>query len=154
VYFAHCDHPDVVYTVNGVPLNTTVFLPLEDLLPIVLIWNLKAGDTFTVTNTCDGTSISRIVEDDYSYIGIPNGSTYIGNGISPSDTDPPYSRLHTPVQLGKCEVVKNVQAHILDSYLFSMNANAHYGVFKHNGVPIKKSDYIEDHYGQTGCLGY
>jgi hypothetical protein len=56
------------------------------------------------------------------------------------------------VQLGKCEVVKNVQAHILDSYLFSMNANAHYGVFKHNGVPIKKSDYIEDHYGQTGVV--
>ncbi len=153
VYFAHCDHPDVVYTVNGVPLSTTVLFASGGFIANRFDYGiLKAGDTFTVTNTCDGTSISRIVEDDYSYIGIPNGSTYIGNGISPSDTDPPYSRLHTPVQLGKCEVVKNVQAHILDSYLFSMNANAHYGVFKHNGVPIKKSDYIEDHYGQTGVV--
>jgi hypothetical protein len=70
--------------------STTVFLPLADLLPTGLIMEYSKGDTFTVTNTCDGTSISRIVEDDYSYIGIPNGSTYIGNGISPSDTDPPY----------------------------------------------------------------
>jgi hypothetical protein len=91
VYFAHCDHPDVVYTVNGTPLNTTVLFASGGFIANRFHYGiLKAGDTFTVTNTCDGTSISRIVEDDYSYIGIPNGSTYIGNGISPSDTDPPY----------------------------------------------------------------
>lgn len=151
VYFAHCDYTQVQYTINGNPISPTVLFASSGFIANRIPFGvLHVGDTFTVTNTCDGTSVSRIIQDDYAYVEIPNGTSYTGNGISPSDTDPPYTRLQNAVQLGKCEVVRNINAHILDNYYFSMNDPINYGVFKHNGSPIVATDYNDDHYGQIG----
>lgn len=72
---------------------------------------------------------------------VPNGSSYTGNGIGPTDQSPPYDRLVTPVKVGKCEPVP-INAHVLcPVYLFNQATSTPTGPFLINGSPIKASDF-------------
>ncbi len=116
--------------------------------------SLKVGDVLTVKDNCGRTSIPVTVEDSYVYIEVPNGTSYIGNSITPTDESPPYTNLTTPIEVGKCEPI-TLNSHALhDIYMFvgtdgTNNGPFTSGVFKINGNTIKASELNIDKIGNS-----
>lgn len=114
---------------------------------------LKPGDRFEVRDACGSTAYARTVEDDYVYVEVPNGSSYTGNGISATDETPPYSKLSTPVSVGKCEPV-SINSHGLHKYYIlvgtsSPGTNYTSGRFLINGSPLSSGLVTADFQGAS-----
>lgn len=114
---------------------------------------LRVGDVVTVRDNCGRTSAPVIVKDDYVYVEVSNGTSYTGNGITPTDEREPYSMLTNPIQVGKCEQVKNINSHALHTLRVQLGTNDNNtytsGVMKLNGVLLKSSDILLDRQGST-----
>ena len=98
----------------------------------------KPGDVFKVTQDCSPITYSQVVKDDYIYVEVPNGVSYTGNGISPTDESAPYAKLSTPVSVGKCETI-NINAHGLSEYFvayYPPNTGLTTGIFSINTAPL------------------
>ncbi|UBM60708.1 hypothetical protein LAG90_08675 [Marinilongibacter aquaticus] len=111
---------------------------------------LKPGDKLEVRDACGSTPMSRIVEDDFIYVEVPDGSSYSGNNIGPNDQAAPYGRLANKVQVGQCEEVE-IGAHALHqiSFLIGNKDDNSYtsGVWKLNGQAISNSSFVSDDFG-------
>lgn len=119
---------------------------------------LKPGDTFEVRDACGSTSASRIVEDDYVYVEVPNGNSFTGNGISSSDESSPYGRLSNPISVGKCETV-SINAHGLHKYFINLGTSAFgttytSGKFLINGSPLNSGIVEADLNGSNDPISY
>ncbi|MCU0324557.1 MAG: SprB repeat-containing protein [Spirosomaceae bacterium] len=119
---------------------------------------LKPGDTFEVRDACGSISYARTVEDDYVYVEVPNGISYTGNSISPTDESPPYGRLSTPVFVGKCESIA-INAHGLHKYSIlvgtsSSGTNYTSGRFLINGNPLNSGLVAADFQGASNPPTY
>lgn len=137
------------FTLNGSPFSYTPgffgfgFYDIE--FPF---GSIKPGDVLTITDDCGSTPFPRTVTDDLVYVEVPNGASYTGNGIGPTDQSPPYDRLVTPVKVGKCEPV-SLNAHVLcPVYLFNQATDTPTGAFLINGSPIKAPDFDISFNGQ------
>ncbi|WP_170118884.1 SprB repeat-containing protein [Dyadobacter jiangsuensis] len=94
---------------------------------------IKPGDTFRVTDDCGSAAFQQTVKDDYVYVEVAPGAGHNGNGIGPADEYPPYSKLSTPLQVGKCSPI-NIDSHgQVSYYVFSPQTN---GKFLVNGAPL------------------
>lgn len=94
---------------------------------------MKPGDIFKATDDCGGTAFQQTVKDDYVYVEVPAGPGHGGNGIGPNDEYAPYSKLSTPVAIGRCAPV-NIDSHGLVNFnFFCPNTN---GKFFLNGSPL------------------
>lgn len=145
-----CTDPSQIhFTLNGQPFNYTSgffgygFYDIE--FPF---GSIKPGDVLRITDDCGSTPFERTVTDDFVYVEVPNGSSYTGNGIGPTDEFSPYSKLVTPVKIGKCEPIA-INAHVLCPItLFNQSTSTPTGAFLVNGVPIKVSDFNISFNGQ------
>jgi SprB repeat len=109
---------------------------------------LKVGDIINIKDGCGNKSADYVVKDDYVYVEVPNGGSYTGNGIGPLDETLPYSKLSTPVQVGKCEPVE-INAHTLHGVqlLVGSPSTKTTGIYKINGSPIQASQFVVDAFG-------
>ncbi|MFN3785098.1 MAG: hypothetical protein ACK4R6_14365 [Spirosomataceae bacterium] len=102
---------------------------------------MKPGDVIYIKDKClNEVSDPIIIKDDYVYIEVPSGNGQSGNDISPQDSDSPYSRLSTPVSVGKCSPLP-INAHVLFPISIGLASSSQLptltsGVFKINGSPI------------------
>jgi len=127
------------YFVNNVEINrNTVFYCCGFHAFSVDYGIMKPGDVFKVTQDCSPIVYSQVVKDDYVYVEVPNGNSYQGNGITPTDETAPYSKLSTPLNVGKCETI-NLNAHGLSEYFvayYPLNKVLTSGIFSVNAVPL------------------
>ena len=99
---------------------------------------MKPGDVFKVTQDCSPIVYSQVVKDDYVYVEVPDGNSYTGNGITATDETAPYTKLSTPVSVGKCETI-NLNAHGLSEYFIAYyppNTGLTTGIFSVNAAPV------------------
>jgi hypothetical protein len=119
---------------------------------------LKPGDTFEVRDACGSIAASRIVEDDYVYVEIPNGNSFTGNGISSTDESSPYGRLSNQVSVGKCEAI-SINAHGLHKYFINLGTSTFgttytSGKFLVNGSPLNSGVVGTDFNGSSNPISY
>ncbi|WP_435357995.1 SprB repeat-containing protein [Emticicia sp. SJ17W-69] len=119
---------------------------------------LKPGDTFEVRDACGSMAASRVVEDDYVYVEVPNGNSYSGNGIGSTDESAPYGRLSSQVSVGKCEGV-SINAHGLHKYFINLGTSTFgtsyiTGKFLINGSPLNSGIVGADLNGSSDPITY
>jgi hypothetical protein len=139
-YNDNCSDPTKLhYFINNVEIpRTTVYYCCGFHAFSIDYGLMKPGDVFKVTQDCSSTIYSQVVKDDYVYVEVPSGLSHTGNGISPTDETAPYTKLSTPVSVGKCETI-NINAHGLSEYFIAYyppNTGLTTGTFSVNTAPI------------------
>lgn len=139
-YNDNCSDPSKLhYLVNNVEISRSTVYYCCGFHAFSIDYGLmKPGDVFKVTQDCSPIIYSQVVKDDYVYIEVPNGNSYTGNGILPTDEYAPYAKLTTPVSIGKCENI-NINAHGLSEYFvafYPQSTNLTVGTFLVNNAPI------------------
>ncbi|WP_149244350.1 SprB repeat-containing protein [Dyadobacter sp. 32] len=136
VYQSSCITASTIHLfVNNVEIySSKTFFITSDYWSFEIEYGLmKPGDVFKVTDDCGSIPFQQVVKDDYVYVEAPPGTGHPGNGIGPNDQTPPYSKLSTPVAIGKCAPV-NIDSHgLVNYYIFSPETN---GTFSINGAPL------------------
>jgi hypothetical protein len=122
-------------TVNGTPIypSRTLFITGGYWAFEIEFGQIKPGDIFKVTDDCAGTPFEQIVKDDYVYVEVAAGNGHPGNGIGPNDEYAPYSKLSTPVQIGKCAPLTIDSHGLVNYFIFSPKTG---GKFSVNGSPL------------------
>jgi SprB repeat len=160
----------VCYQTNGIQfwINNTQWIKDTDYTEVFCAYGickisfpfgkLKPGDTFEVRDACGSVVASRTVEDDYVYVEVPNGTSYTGNGINSTDESAPYTRLSTPVSVGKCEPIP-VNAHGLHKYTIFVSPSISGGTFTSgrfliNGSSLSSSMVSADLQGAATPVSY
>jgi|GEM_PF-5403650 len=136
VYESGCgSEANIHLLVNGVEIHadTTLFITGKYWAFQIDFGLMKPGDIFKVTDDCGSVPFQQTVKDDYVYVEVPSGPAVSGNGIGPNDQYPPYSKLSTPVSIGKCTPV-TIDSHGLVNYNFFCPNTS--GVFLVNGSPL------------------
>lgn len=138
VYQSYCGSADEYrFYINGVQIPEAAISPLFSVggyyAMEIEFGLMKPGDTFRVADNCGGTPFEQIVKDDYVYVEVPAAASHTGNGIGPNDEYPPYTKLSTPVALGRCAPV-TVGSHGLVSYYFFTPQTP--GRFSVNAAPL------------------
>lgn len=138
VYMSPCsDEAKIHLFINNVPVSSsslrTLFI-IGNFYAFEMDFGLmKPGDIFKVTDECGSVPFQQVVKDDYVYVEVPSGSGQAGNGIGPDDAYAPYSKLSTPLPIGKCAPL-TIDSHGLVSYYIFSGATT--GTFLVNGAPL------------------
>lgn len=152
-YHDNCsDASKLHYWVNNVEIaSTTVFYCCGFHAFSIDYGLIKPGDVFKVTQDCSPLIYSQVVKDDYVYVEVPNGNSYTGNGITATDETAPYSKLSTPLSVGKCETIP-LNAHGLSEYFIAYyppNTGLTTGIFTVNTAPVAPGATVVSPAGHT-----
>ncbi|WP_221391410.1 SprB repeat-containing protein [Dyadobacter sp. NIV53] len=138
VYGSSCSDPSTIHLfINNAEIGSSQLTPLYIVggyYAFEMDFGLmKPGDVFRATDDCGGITYQQTVKDDYVYVQVQGGSGFSGNGIGANDQYPPYSKLSTPVAIGKCSPVTIGSHGLVSYYVFSPQTN---GTFKVNGTAL------------------
>lgn len=140
------------YFVNNVEINRSTVYYCCGFHAFTIDYGLmKPGDVFKVTQDCNPRIYSQVVKDDYVYVEVPNGNSYTGNGINSTAEYAPYSKLSTPVSVGKCENI-SINAHGLSEYFvafYPQSTNLTVGTFSINNAPLSSGATVVSPDGHT-----
>jgi hypothetical protein len=138
VYQSACSDPNNIHLlINGTEVTQSQ-LTVKYIVGLYYAFEMdfglmKPGDVFRVTDDCGGIPFEQVVTDDYVYVQVPAAAGTTGNGIGPNDQYAPFTKLSTPVSIGKCTPIEIGSHGHTNYFIFSPQTN---GIFKVNGQPL------------------